>query len=127
MFSFKKNNNGKNFPVIEEKKAAAGTYEVGDLLVVNASGQVAIAGSTDAPTFVCNADVTCASGDVIAVAPILNGHVYEATFSADGSALKAGAKVTTASGKYITATTASGVATLLTDGAASGKTALVEF
>lgn len=128
MFEFVKNDNGNNFPIIEEKPAAAGTYEVGDALVY-ATGKVAIAsGGTVKPAFICASKVVAASGDKIAVNPVYAGQTWKTTFSADGSALKAGAKVTISSdGQKVTATTTNGVATLAEDGGATGASVLVKF
>lgn len=131
MFKFVKNDNGNNFPVVEVKKATAATYAVGDALIVDAStGYVAKTAGTVAPTFICaqQADTALSAGDELAVNPIYPGQTWGTTFSANGSSLKAGTKVTIDStSKYVTATTTNGVATLVTDGAASGSAVLVKF
>ena len=127
MFEFVKNDNGNNFPIIELKPATAGTYEVGDALVYS-TGKVAAASGANKPAFICATSVVAASGDKIAVNPVYAGQTWKTTFSADGSALKAGAKVTiSADGKKVTATTTSGVATLAEDGGATGASVLVKF
>ena len=129
MFAFVKNDNGDNFPVIEEKVAAAATYEVGDTLKLNSSsGAVEKTYGTNKPQYICACSKVAASGDTIAVNPVYAGQTWETTFSADGSALKAGAKVTIASdSRKVTATTTNGVATLVTNGGVTGASVLVKF
>lgn len=129
MFAFVKNDNGDNFPVVELKIAAAATYEVGDTLKLNAStGAVEKTYGTNKPQYVSACNVVAASGDTIAVSPVYAGQTYQTEFSVDGSALKAGAKVTIASdSRKVTATTTNGVATLITDGGVTGASVLVKF
>ena len=129
MFAFVKNDNGSNNPVIEIKPAAAATYEVGDTLKYDSStGYVAHTYGTNKPDFVSACSVVASAGDKIAVNPVYPGQTWQTTFSANASALKAGAKVTIASNsKQVTATTTSGVATLVIDGAATNGMALVKF
>ena len=131
MFGFVKNDNGENNPIIEMKPATAATYAVGDTLKVDSStGYVAKTYGTNKPDFICACDVPTAAtaGDKIAVNPVYAGQTWQTTFSADGSALKAGAKVTIATdSKQVTATTTNGVATLVTNGAATNGMALVKF
>ena len=131
MFSFVKNINGKNFPVIVEKPCAAATYEIGDALRADSStGYVTKCSGTYVPEFICAQRVTSAAtaGDSLAVNPVVDGQIWETVFSADGSALKAGAKVTISStANSVTATTTNGVAELLEDGGASGASVLVKF
>lgn len=129
MFAFVKNDNGDNFPVVELKKAAAATYEVGDTLKLNAStGAVEKTYGTNKPEYICACQTVAASGDTIAVNPVYAGQTWQTQFSADGSALKAGAKVTIASdSRKVTATTTSGVAELVTDGGVTNAYVLVKF
>lgn len=129
MFAFVKNDNGDNFPVVELKIAAAATYEVGDTLKLNAStGAVEKTYGTNKPQYVSACNKVAASGDTIAVSPVYAGQTFQTEFSVDGSALKAGAKVTIASdSRKVTATTTNGVATLITDGGVTGKSVLVKF
>lgn len=129
MFAFVKNDNGDNFPVVELKKAAAATYEVGDTLKLNAStGGVEKCYGTNKPEYICACQTVAASGDTIAVNPVYEGQTWRTQFSADGSALKAGAKVTIASdSRKVTATTTSGVAQLLENGGATNAYVLVKF
>jgi len=129
MFAFVKNDNGNNYPIIEEKPATAATYEVGDTLKLDsATGKVAHASGANKPQYICACNKVAASGDTIAVNPVYDGQTFETVFSVDGSALKAGAKVTIDSdSKKVTATTSSGVVTLITDGGVTGKSVLVKF
>ncbi len=129
MFAFVKNDNGNNYPIIEEKPATAATYEVGDTLKLDSvTGKVAHVYGANKPQYICACNKVAASGDTIAVNPVYDGQTFETVFSADGSALKAGAKVTIASdSKKVTATTTNGVATLITDGGVTGKSVLVKF
>ena len=125
---FKKNN--ATIPVVKEIPAAAGTYAVGQTLALNASGLVAQVAGTNVPTFICASDATVASGDAIAVNPIYEDMEFVTTFSADGSALKAGAKVTIATTfDQVTATTTSGVVEIVEKlgSGASGTEVIVKF
>jgi len=131
MFSFVKNDNGDNFPIIEMKPAAAATYAVGDSLKVDSStGYVTKTYGTNKPDFICagQADTALTAGNKIAVNPVYAGQTWQTTFSANASSLKAGAKVTIATNsQQVTATTTNGVATLVVDGAATNGIALVKF
>lgn len=129
MFSFVKNDNGGNFPIIKIKPAAAGTYEVGIALIADSeTGYVKAAAATTKPEFICACQGVAAAGDEIAVNPVYEGQEWATVFSADGSALKAGAKVTLGSdAKTVTATTTNGVAILTQDGGASGASVIVKF
>lgn len=128
MFKFLKNEIGVSSPVVKEMPAAAATYNVGDALALDASGYVAKATGTTAPTYIAFGAGTLEAGEILAVHPVEAGDIYETTFSADGSALKAGAKVTIATnGAQVTATTSGGIATLLGNGVASGKAIEVKF
>lgn len=125
---FKKNN--ATIPVVKEIPAAAGTYVVGQTLALNAAGLAAQVAGTTAPEFVCATGVTAASGDMIAVNPIYEDMEFLTVFSADGSALKAGAKVTiSATYDSVTATTTNGVATIVEKlgSGASGTEVIVKF
>lgn len=125
---FKKNN--ATIPVVKEIPAAAGTYAVGQTLALNASGLAAQVAGTNVPTFICASDATVASGDAIAVNPIYEDMEFVTTFSADGSALKAGAKVTIATTfDQVTATTTSGVVEIVEKlgSGASGTEVIVKF
>lgn len=128
MFEFVKNDNGQNYPVIEEKLASAGTFEVGDALVLDSTdGYVKACGATAKPEFICACKKVADTGDVIAVNPVYDGQTWKTAFAADGSSLKAGAKVTLSDAKKVTATTTNGVAELVENGGATGASVLVKF
>ena len=117
-------------PIEKELPATASEAYAHGETVKFSSGALTKASGTDKPEFVyVGKDITSAiSGQVINVVPVLPEYEWETTFSADASAVKAGAKVTVASnGAQATATTSSGVFQLLEDGAASGKPAVGRF
>ena len=98
-------------PIVKEIPAAAGTYAVGQTLGFNAAGLLAQVAGTNVPEYICATKATVASGDIIAVNPVYRDTEYLTVFSADGSSIKAGAKVTIAATfDSVTATTTSGVA-----------------
>jgi 1-aminocyclopropane-1-carboxylate deaminase/D-cysteine desulfhydrase-like pyridoxal-dependent ACC family enzyme len=129
MFGFVKNDNGENNPIIEMKPAAAATYGVGETLKVNAStGYVEKTYGTNKPEYISAFSGAVSAGAQIAVNPVYKGQTWQTTFAADGSALKVGAKVTIhTDSAQVTATTTSGVATLVANGAATGGMAIVKF
>ena len=125
---FKKNQ--ATIPVVKEIPAAAGTYAVGETLAYNAAGLVAQVAGTTVPEFVCASDATVASGTTIAVNPVFEDMEFVTVFSADGSALKAGAKVTISTTfDSVTATTTNGVAEIVEKlgTGASGTEVIVKF
>lgn len=128
-FKFIKNNDGTNHPVIEELPVAAGTYNVGDALGLDSTtGYVKKITGTAKPDYISAACKVTTTSNKIAMIPVTDGQIYKTKFSADGSALKAGAKVTIdADSIGVTATTTSGVFTLLEEGKASGGTAIGKF
>jgi hypothetical protein len=110
-------------PIEKEIIATNGTtYKHGMLVSYGSAGTAVVTSGTAVPEFVyAGKDITAKTGDKLAVIPVLPEYEWETTQSADGSALKQGAKVTT-TGEQATATTTSGVFQLLTDGAVtSGK------
>lgn len=103
----------------------ATTYKHGCLVAFGAAG-TAVTSSTKAEFVYAGADTVAKTGDKLAVIPVLPEYEFETTFSADASAVKAGTKVTV-TGEQATATTASGIFQLLTDGGASGTKAVGRF
>lgn len=103
-------------PIEKEIIATNGTtYNHGCLVAFGSAGTAVT--STGNAEFVYAGKTTVAkTGDKLAVIPVLPEYEWESNPSADSSALKAGAKVTT-NGEQPTATTASGIFQLLTDGA----------
>ena len=112
MFSFYKMNNvGINAPAIDMLNANPEvTYKVGDALVLT-NGLAAKASGTTAPTHVA---AGVASDGKIAAYKVQPNMEFKTTFSADASAVSVGNKVTIgADSETVTATTASGVATIV--------------
>jgi len=103
-------------PIEKEIIATNGTtYNHGCIVAFGSAGTAVT--STGNAEFVYTGKTTVAkTGDKLAVIPVLPEYEWESYPSADSSALKAGAKVTT-NGEQPTATTASGIFQLLTDGA----------
>lgn len=113
-------------PIEKEIVATNGTtYDHGCLVAFGAAG-TAVTTSTNAEFVYAGKDVVAKTGDKLAVIPVLPEYEFETTFSADASAVKAGAKVTT-NGTQATATTASGIFQLLENGGASGTKAVGRF
>lgn len=106
-------------PIEKEIVASNGvTYNHGCLVAYGAAGTAVTTSTT--PEFVYAGKTTTAvTGDKLAVIPILPEYEWETTFSANAASLKAGAKVTV-TGEAATATTASGIFQILSDGGASG-------
>jgi len=101
------------------------TYNHGCLVAFGSAG-TAVTSTGNAEFVYVGKDTVAKTGDVLAVVPVLPEYEFETTFSADGSALKAGTKVTT-DGQKATATTASGIFQILTDGGASGSKVVGRF
>lgn len=113
-------------PIEKEIVATNGTtYAHGCLVAFGAAG-TAVTSSTNAEFVYAGKDVVAKTGDKLAVIPVLPEYEFETTFSADASAVKAGAKVTT-NGTQATATTASGIFQLLENGGVSGTKAVGRF
>lgn len=116
MFKFVKSISGENAPVMTEKPTTASeTYIEGEGLVMT-SGALTKVGATAKPTHIAlKAYVAPATGNLpLPVEIVMNEYVYETTFAADGSSIKDGQAVTLhTDGAQITATTASGVATIV--------------
>lgn len=75
-----------------------------------ASGALTLASGTNAVEYIAMSSCTAGSGNIIKVARVYENEEYETTFSADGSSIVEGDKVTVEStGLTVTATTSSGV------------------
>ena len=117
-------------PIEKELPATASQAYAHGEAVKFSSGALVKASGTDTPEFIyVGKDIASAvSGQVINVVPVLPEYEWETTFSADASAVNAGAKVTVdTTGTQATATTTSGVFQLLEDGKASGGKAVGRF
>nr|DAG28830.1 MAG TPA: hypothetical protein [Bacteriophage sp.] len=130
MFSFVKSATNPNFPIIKQLPTTASTtYKIGDALILN-DGVLAAATGTTKPQYICaeNYEAPESGMKEISVYEIVDGQEWETTFAADASAVKAGSKVTIhTDGAQVTATTASGVFTLLSDGGAVGSKVVGKF
>ena len=119
-----------HLPPIETLAAGAITPKVGLALTQN-NGLLLIAGGAVRPSYICMTQKSSAvtSGTRIPVMRITPDIVFETVFSASNSAIKPGDKVTIASdGLRVTATTASGVAEVISkDGSAAGDKVRVRF
>ncbi len=108
------------------------SYSLGEALILS-SGKATRCGATTKPTFICCEDYSTSSTDPrdILVEPVSPDMIFEAPFSEDPSGLSVGSKVTLdiSTGMGITATTASGVATIfdLAGAAKAGDKCLVQF
>lgn len=101
------------------------TYKHGCLVAFGTAG-TAVTSSTNAEFVYTGKDTVAKTGDKLAVIPVLPEYEFETEFSADASAVKAGAKVTV-TGEKATATTTSGIFQLLRDGGVSGTKAVGRF
>lgn len=94
---------------------AGESYSFGEALVLN-GGKLTKCSETKKPEFICCEDYDASSTnkkDDILVEPVSADMIFEAPVSASPTSLVAGAKVTLdANGLGVTATTASGVATV---------------
>lgn len=110
-------------PIEKELPATATEAYVHGETVKFSSGKLTKASGTDKPEFIyVGKNITSAiTGQIINVVPVLPEYEWETTLSASGTSLVPGNKVTVSSdGTQATATTASGVFELLTDGGAQG-------
>lgn len=112
MFDLVKINDGRiNQPEPEFLPVGTTPVSKGTALVLT-SGKLTVAGATVKPIFIAMADG--AANEVIPACRVLPEQLWETTFSANGSGtLPIGSKVTTLNGLQVTATTASGVATVV--------------
>ncbi len=111
--------------------ASAITPKIGLALVLS-SGQLAVASGTTKPTYICMTEASAAvtAGTLIPVIKVEPDQVFECNNSASLADIKIGDKVTIHSdGMQVTATKASGVATIVdkTDGTGTGNPTLVRF
>ena len=113
-------------PIEKEIVATNGTTYNHGCIVAFGSAGTAVTSSTNAEFVYTGKTTVAKTGDKLAVVPVLPEYEFETEFSADGSSLKAGAKVTV-TGEKATATTASGIFQILTDGGASGTKIVGRF
>jgi len=127
MFKLFKRNDA-TVPVVKEFPAAAGTYSVGEALVIT-NGLLTKASGSTTPTYISAGKGTLASGDTLAVNPVFEDKEWKTTLSVTGSSLKVGEKVTIATDSaQVTATTTNGVAEIIEIiSSASGGEVIVRF
>ena len=113
-------------PIEKELIATNGTTYNHGCLVAFGSAGTAVTSSTNAEFVYTGKNTVAKTGDKLAVIPVLPEYEFETTFSANGSSLKAGTKVTT-NGEKATATTASGIFQILTNGGATGTKIVGRF
>lgn len=115
---------------IEELPASAIVPEVGMALIMS-GGQLVKATGTTKPAYICvtHRDAAVAEGENIQVLRVNPGTIFETTFAAAATAVKAGSKVTIhTDAMNVTATTEGGVAEIVAmNGTAAGDSCLVRF
>lgn len=106
MFIPIKSNDGAMTP-FEYLAAAAGTYQVGQLLNVTDGKLAAIAADqATTPPYVCMQSGTVAAGDTLAVVRVNEKYIFETELAAEATAVTVGTKIQVANGglkaKYVT-------------------------
>lgn len=121
---------GGHIPPFKYLPAGAITPKVG-LALVESSGNLVLATGTTKPTHICMMEGSAAltAGTIIPVIDVTEDIIFETTCSSAFTNIKKGQKVTIhTDGAQVTATTSSGVATVVDgDGVASGEKVLVKF
>lgn len=129
MFKLKRiNNTAVCAPAIKQIAATAGTYKIGEALVIS-SGKLAKATGTAMPEYICAQNKTASTTDAnVSVYPIEKNQEYETTLAESGTVVL-GSKVTIhTDSAQITTTTSNGVAEVLAvAGSALGDVAVVRF
>ena len=96
-----------------------------------ATGKLAAAGATDAPTYICmqTRQTACTDGELIPVVRVLPDMIFGTSFSVAAGTVKLGDKVTlSADSMQVTATTVSGVAEVVgMEGTDAGAVCMVRF
>lgn len=128
MFNYRKSSNVGNAPEILQVAATASeAFVVGEALTIS-SGKVTKASGTTAPKYISAEKKTAVSGDTLSVYLVEKNQEYETELTEAGT-LVVGTKVTISSdGTGVTATTTSGVATVVeAEGATVGSKVLIRF
>lgn len=117
-------------PSNEYLPCGAITPKVGTALVMT-DGKLALATAGNAPAYISMIEKSeaCKAGEIIPVIRVLPDIIFGTTWSAAATAVKLGEKVTlSADGSQVTATTASGVAEIVSiQGTGVGDACLVRF
>ena len=115
---------------LEYLPCSAITPKVG-MAMVQASGNLALASGTTAPTYIsmCERKEACTAGDLIPVVRVQKDIIFGVPAQAAMTSVKLGDKVTIyTDGLQVTATTTSGVAEVVgMEDTAAGSTVLVRF
>ena len=103
--------------------AAAGTYNVGQLLGVSGGKLVALSAATKTtPPYLCQAKITVADGETLPVTRVTNDVIYETTLSAEAASAAIGAKLeVTAGGLQADAAAAGTFELVYVEGTAAGS------
>ncbi len=129
MFNIFTTDDGR-IPSVEYLPASAITPKVG-MALVHTGGNLQVASGTTKPTYICMTErnAACTAGEIIPVIRVQADMVFETTFSAAASSVKAGSKVTVSTdGLSVTATTEGGVAEVVEAmGSAVGDKVRVRF
>lgn len=126
MFGLFKMDKG-NTPIIKQLPAAAATYNVGEVAVLS-GGVVTKATGTTKPEYVVVEKGTKTTADTVSVTPIYKDQEYITTLSTAGTLTVGVAYTIAADSAQVTATSTSGVATVVeTTGSASGSAVVVKF
>lgn len=101
-------------PIVEIPATASTTYKVGHALVLS-SGAAVLADTTTAPTYICMENYTAPATGMreVKACPVNPGQVWKCPVNAAPTSLAVGSKVTMNAGIGVTATTTSGVATVV--------------
>lgn len=128
MFEFHKTDTGAVAP-FEYIPAAAGTYEVGQLLNVTSGKLAAIsAASKVTPPYLCMGNKTVADGDLVPVVRVNRGTIYKTILSAEATAATVGSKLEiSAGGKEVDAAAAGTFEVTCIEGTAAGATVYGRF
>ena len=79
--------------------AAAGTYQVGQLLNVSGGKLTAISGaSTTTPAYLCMSNITVAAGELVPVQRVSKNYIYETRLSTAAASAKVGTKLQVSAG-----------------------------
>ena len=99
MFLPHKSDNGAVLPW-EYMAAAAGTYQTGQLVNVNAAGELAAitADTVTAPRYLCMSAATVAAAEPLPVTRVNRSYIYETALAADAPAAQVGGKLQIAAG-----------------------------
>lgn len=128
MFEFHKSDTGAVAP-FEYIPAAAGTYEVGQLLTVEGGKLTAIAAAhKETPPYLCVSNKTVEDGDILPVVRVSKDVIYMTTLSAEAAAATVGTKLEiSAGGKEADAAAAGTFEVTCIEGTEAGATVYGRF